>query len=123
MIIRHEQQLLAIGWKAEKIAAIDEDHRALVNAYQSEPVFADNISECGARKDIKESWVPERGLFERLCNFLRKICNSFPKTGPLESDFTFMGWQKDECRQSLTDSSREEILHAKQIKRIGASQT
>ena len=40
----------------------------------------------------------------------------FPGTSTVESDFSVIGWEKDEYRFSLTDISLEGILHAKQGK-------
>lgn len=38
----------------------------------------------------------------------------FPGTSTVESDFSLIGWEKDEYRFKLTDVSLEDILHAKQ---------
>ena len=48
---------------------------------------------------------------QQLCGALASSC---PNTATVESDFSVIGWEKDECRTSLTDFSLKGILHAKQ---------
>lgn len=43
----------------------------------------------------------------------------FPNTASVESDFSILGWEKDQYRLSITDLSLEGILHCKQYKKLG----
>jgi len=39
----------------------------------------------------------------------------FPNTTTIESDFSILGWEKDEYRKSLTDLSLDSIIQCKQF--------
>ena len=39
----------------------------------------------------------------------------FPNTTTIESDFSILGWEKDEYRKSLTDLSLDGIIQCKQF--------
>ena len=38
----------------------------------------------------------------------------FPNTASVKSDFSILGWEKDEYRKSLTDLSLEGVMQCKQ---------
>ena len=42
----------------------------------------------------------------------------FPDTASVESNFSVLGWEKDEYRSCLTDFSLEGIMHCKQWMRL-----
>ena len=42
------------------------------------------------------------------------IATVFPNTASMESDFSILGWERDEYRKSLTDLSLEGIMQCKQ---------
>ena len=60
-----------------------------------------------------------QGRFEILRDFCGGIATVFANTVSVESDFSILGWEKDQYRLSLTDLSLEGILHCKQYKKLG----
>ena len=116
----HLQQLRH-SWGEESIVGIESDHRKLIIAYRNEPVLRSAI-DAYARVDIKSfdtAWQVVQGWFEILRDFCGGIATVFANTASVESDFSILGWEKDQYRLSLTDLSLEGILHCKQYKKLG----
>lgn len=55
------------------------------------------------------------GELNELRDFCGGIATIFPNTASVESDFSILGWEKDEYRMSLTDLSLEGIMQCKQF--------
>ena len=109
------------SWGEESIVGIESDHRKLVIAYRNEPALRSAI-DAYARVDIKSfdtAWQVVQGRFEILRDFCGGIATVFANTASVESDFSILGWEKDQYRLSLTDLSLEDILHCKQYKKLG----
>ena len=53
-----------------------------------------------------------------MIDFYGGIESIFPNTASVESNFSILGWKKDEFRLSLTDLSLEGIMHCKQYKAL-----
>ena len=53
--------------------------------------------------------------FDILRDFCGGIATIFLNTATVESDFSVLGWEKNEYRQSLTDLSLEGIMQCKQF--------
>ena len=56
--------------------------------------------------------------FPNLCLFAGGMTAVHPGMARVESDFSVIGREKDECRSALVDFSLEGIMHAKQFKKI-----
>jgi hypothetical protein len=50
-----------------------------------------------------------------LCSFIAGLATVLPGTTTVQSDFSVIGWEKDDYRTSLTDFSLEGALHCKQF--------
>jgi hypothetical protein len=50
--------------------------------------------------------------------FCGGLATAFPGTSSVESDFSIVKWEKDDCQIGLTNFSLEGILHAKQFTRL-----
>ena len=53
-----------------------------------------------------------------LQQFCGGLATAFPNTATVESDFSVIGWEKDDTRRDLTDFSLEGILHSKQFREL-----
>ena len=53
--------------------------------------------------------------FKHLKLFCGGLATAFPGTSTVESDFSVVKWEKDDCRIALTDFVLKGILHAKQF--------
>ena len=58
--------------------------------------------------------------FSVLRDFCGGMASIFPNTATVESDFSILGWEKDEYRKSLTDLSLEGIIYCKQFELLSA---
>ena len=67
---------------------------------------------------FSDAWACTNNRFPSLQKFCGGLASAFPNTATVESDFSVIGWEKDDCRTSLTDFSLEGILHAKQYERL-----
>ncbi|KAF1785849.1 hypothetical protein GQ600_25698 [Phytophthora cactorum] len=68
-----------------------------------------------AKTDFSAGWKLLDGKYKVLQQFCGVLTAAFPNTATVESDFSFIGWERNEYRRSLTNFSLEGILHAKQL--------
>jgi hypothetical protein len=69
---------------------------------------------------FEEGWQQLEGRYQVIQRFCGALATTFPNTASVESDFSVIGWERDEYRQSLTDFSLEGILHSKQFTQLNA---
>ena len=66
----------------------------------------------------KTSFEGGLGILGTQFQKLKRLCGGFasvfPRTSTVESDFSVIGWEKNEYRTALTDFSLEGILQCKQ---------
>ena len=72
---------------------------------------------------FKDGWSDTGGRFSVLRDFCGGLATIFPVTATVESDFSIVKYDNDDLRNSLTDSSLEVILHAKQFRILQAIDT
>src|SRR2546423_2409275 len=119
-IIDLHLQQLRHSWAEESIVGIENEHRELVIAYRREPALR-SVIDAYARVDIKSfdtAWAVVKGRFEILRDFCGGIATVFANTASVESDFSILGWERDEYRLSMMDLSLEGVLHCKQYKML-----
>lgn len=68
-------------------------------------------------------WGVPGSWYILLHQFCGDFASTFPNTATVESDFSVIGWEKNEYRTSLTDFSLEGILYCKQLKPLQGLQT
>jgi hypothetical protein len=71
--------------------------------------------------DVEEMAVVIKSIATCSANLiagLSRIATAFPGTSSVESDFSIVNWEKDDCRIALTDLSLEGIFHSKQFDKI-----
>ena len=61
---------------------------------------------------FSEAWAPFDEQFAPLKRFFGGLETVVPGTATVESDFSFINWDKDDYCSSLTDFSLEGILHS-----------
>ena len=108
----HLQQLRH-SWDEETIAAIKNQHRQLISAYQQEPALKSPLDPCAqvSIKSFDTAWEIVEGRFEILRDFCGGIATVFANTASVESDFSILGWEKDKFRLSIMDLSLESIMN------------
>lgn len=112
----YASRLQLSGWSQTRIEQIEKDHKELMRAYRGEVQFKESLDACSDLRDkFCDAWALCGGRFGVLREFAGGLASMFPNTATVEADFSLIGYEKDEYRQSLTDFSLEGILHAKQF--------
>ena len=65
---------------------------------------------------------PISELYKNLKEFTAGLSCIFPGTAAVESDFSIIGYEKNDYRSNLTDFSLEGILHCKQFNLLNDNQ-
>ena len=115
---QHRARLLSV-FDEHGIEDICHDFRSFQRAFREETVFQEAVK--AGHKTLggfSDAWACTNNRFPSLQKFCGGLASAFPNTATVESDFSVIGWEKDQCRPSLTDFSLEGILHAKQYHRL-----
>ena len=112
VLARHLPQL-RLTWSGERISQIEQDHRELCEVYRQDHRLQSVLEGCD-HTTFNAGWAIVDGKFSALRDFCGGIATVFANTASVESDFSILGWGRDEHRLSLTDLSLEGILHSKQ---------
>ena len=70
----------------------------------------------------EEAWKPISELYKNVKEFTAGLSCIFPGTAAVESDFSIIGYEKNDYRSNLTDFSLEGILHCKQFNLLNDNQ-
>jgi hypothetical protein len=65
---------------------------------------------------VEWCWLHEQ--YPLLVAFCGGLASKFSGTSAVESSFSIIGWEKDDCQTALSNLSFEGILHAKQREEI-----
>ena len=66
--------------------------------------------------EFPRCWEATSGRFTDLQRFCGGLETTSPNIDTVESDFSVLGWEKDNYRTALTKFSPESILHCKKYK-------
>jgi hypothetical protein len=113
VLARHLPQLRET-WTEDKIAQIERDHRELREEYQQDYLLQSAFEKCDHKTTFKAGWANIDGKYPALREFCGGVVMVFANTASVESDFSILGWERDEYRLSLTDLSLEGIMQSKQ---------
>ena len=118
-IIEEQTDRLMFSKTQKELNDIEGQHRELISAYRSEDTLRKAIQDSIGGKSFTECWACIGiGRFKALKEFCGGLATVFPGTASVESDFSVVGYEKNEYRTSLTDLSLEGILHSKQFPTI-----
>ena len=67
---------------------------------------------------FEERWKWLAPSYPNLVEYAGGLQSVFPTTATVESDFSIMGWERNEYRQRLSSFALEGIMHAKQFEEI-----
>ena len=110
-----------------QIHQISQEFVALLRDYREQPDFKAAVDACTDEHvhEFYDAWKVTGGTgsedtgevsrFAALQQFCGDLASTFPNTSTVESDFSVIGWEKDEYRTAMTDFSLEGILHCKQF--------
>ena len=119
IVERHLSQLRE-SWDEETIGKIEDQHRQLCLAYRQEDALKSALNQCEALSSkglmsFEASWAIVQGRFDILRDFCGGIATVPANTATVESDFSVLGWEKDEYRKCLSDLALEGIMQSKQF--------
>jgi hypothetical protein len=97
------------------IDALEAEHRSLRDRYHRDPLLKDMLDSMKDTIGYNDAWVSLRSQLPKLCEFSSGLATINPGTTRVESDFSILGWEKDEYRPALMNFSLEGIMHAKQF--------
>lgn len=101
------------------IHKVAQDFSALRRAYRSEAILRDALNtSSNTSLSFVESWAVVGDRFPHLKGFCGDLASVSPNTATVESDFSIIGWERDEHRQRLTNFSLEGILQCKQFAQL-----
>jgi len=110
------QDRLKRCWSKQLFEKVETEQSELRNAYLRDIAFKAELDKCDRCTSFATAWRKVGDRFECLRDFSGTLATIFPNTASVESDFSILGWEKDEYRTSLTDISLEGILQSKQYK-------
>jgi hypothetical protein len=96
------------------IDALEAEHRSLRDHYLRDPLLKDMLYSMKDTIGYLDPWVSLQSQFPKLCEFSSSLATIYPGTTRVESDFSILGWERDEYRSALMDLSLEGIMHANQ---------
>lgn len=94
------------------------EQKNLREAYLNEPTLKAALDGMGESVSFENSWKLFGNRFPHLCTFAVGIAKFYPGKTRVESDFSVIGWGKDEYRSAIMNFSLEGIIHSKQFKDI-----
>lgn len=86
--------------------------------YHNDGMIKRLIQNTSEIKTFAEAWGWLYKEYPMLVAFAGGMATTFPGTSTVESDFSVIGWEKDEYRTMLSNLSLEGILHSKQKQEI-----
>ena len=89
-------------------------HRHIMGPLKSALDQCEALSSKGLMS-FEASWAIVQGRFDILLDFCRGIATVPANTATVESDFSVLGWEKDEYRKYLSDLALEGIMQSKQF--------
>ena len=121
VVDRHLVQLRE-SWDEATIAQIEEQHQLLRVAYDRDATIKSALDSESSVHSFEADWALVEG-FGLEVQVLRDFCGGIAtvpaNTATVESDFSILGWEKDEYRKCLSDLALEGIMHSKQFELLG----
>jgi hypothetical protein len=100
------------------INALEKEVRSLRDRYIRDPLLKDMLVSMKDTIGYSDAWESLQSQFPKLCEFSSGLATIYPGTTKVESDFSILGWEKDEYRSSLMNFLLEGIMHANQFKAL-----
>ena len=103
IVVEHLDQLKQF-WGEEAVDTLERQHQYLLIEYQRDTTLQSALDNCDGHTSFETGWsIVDTKKFNVLRDFCGGMASIFPNTATVESDFSILGWEKDEYRKSLTD--------------------
>jgi len=113
-VIITQKDSLRATFAEEDIQNIQTQYQLFERKYHSDEGFKCLVQATKQHKSFDEPWCWFYEQYPLLVTFCSGLASTFPGTSTVESDFSIIGWEKDDCQTALSNLSLEGILHAKQ---------
>ena len=117
-IVEMQNDRLMVSFTEEQIMCINNEFKLLKAAYRREEDLRRILDMSDHKTTFTNGWKLLVDRMPLLCQFVGGLASVFPRTTTVESDFSVIGWKKDEYHTSLTNFSLEGILHCKQYEHL-----
>lgn len=98
----------------EGVDDLESQFKDFDSKYHNDDVFKKLVQDTSELKTFAEAWGWLYRQYPMLVAFAGGMATTFPGTSTIESNFSVIGWEKDEYRTTLSDLSLQGILHSKQ---------
>ena len=95
-IILQHQEYLKIFWDEEDIKCIQEKHYQLLFVYKYESILDLELNMYDDSTEFEVGWLMIDNMTWDFLNFCGDIATVFANTASIESDFSILGWEKDD---------------------------
>ena len=123
-IVREQVHRIQHSFEASYVYELTAEFKFFEEQYHSERGFKSIVDNTNDRtKSFQDNWVSFQSSFPKLVEFCGGLASVFTGTSTVKSDFSLIGWEKDEYQFCLTDLSLEGILHSKQSETLAQIET
>ena len=112
-LLEQRDRLLAT-YTEDYIDSLEQEFIEFERRYHTDDGFQELVQNTSKCESFGEAWSWLYAKYPRLVTYSGGLATTFPGTSTVESDFSVIGWEKDEYRTMLSDLSLKGILHAKQ---------
>lgn len=116
--LMEQRNRLRVSFSDQEIDDLELQFKEFETKYHRDDVFKKLVQNTSELKTFAEAWGWLYKTYPMLVAFAGGMATTFPGTSTVESDFSVIGWEKDEYRTMLSDHSLEGILHSKQKQEI-----
>jgi len=109
---------LGAFYSEEELISIGREFKDFQSQLRHEPEFKEMILGQNGM-DFEDAWSLLRKSYPLMCQFFGGLASVSPGTSTVESDFSIIGYEKDDYRQALTNFSLEGIMQCKQFELLG----
>ena len=118
-LVKSQSERLTSSYPESYMDELMEEFKSFEDKFKYDAGFKATVDLTNNRTaTFENNWKIFNSSFPKLVEFCGGLASVFAGTSTVESDFSIIGFEKDDYRHNLTDLSLEGILHTKQKKII-----
>ena len=117
-LLRSQRGRIVTAFDEQELDGLEDEYRELVSMYRKNQTIKEALDGCTLMTSFEGGWGILGTRFPKLKRLCGGFASVFPGTSTVESDFSVIGWEKNEYRTGLTDFSLEGILQCKQYEAL-----
>ena len=119
-LLTQQRLRLRKSWSEQDLVDLELEFKAFKDRLNVETGFKDQVEAMPDTISFDDAWESVGTTYPLMCTFFGGLASVFPGTSTVESDFSIIGFEKDDYRRSLTNFSLEGVLQCKQHKKLRA---